>query len=105
MQLEKSYEPADVERRWYAAWEEGGYFRPEVARNPDAPAFVMVIPPPNLTGSPTGARAQCNLPDVHALPPSRDAPPLGAWHGHSGIATHVVVERHCPGRGRRRHGP
>ena len=32
MRLEKSYEPADVERRWYAVWEERGYFRPEAVR-------------------------------------------------------------------------
>ncbi len=33
----------------YSWWEEAGYFKP--SDNPDAPNFVMVIPPPNVTGT------------------------------------------------------
>ena len=33
----------------YSWWEEAGYFQP--SDDPDAPKFVMVIPPPNVTGS------------------------------------------------------
>ncbi|MBM3791717.1 MAG: valine--tRNA ligase, partial [Acidobacteria bacterium] len=47
--LEKSYDPARVEQKWYAFWEERGYF---CAENPSAkPRFSIVIPPPNVTGS------------------------------------------------------
>ncbi|MBM4117511.1 valine--tRNA ligase [bacterium] len=47
--MAKAYEPASVEARLYAAWEAGGYFRPR----PDPagrPPYVIVIPPPNVTG-------------------------------------------------------
>jgi valyl-tRNA synthetase len=47
--LDKSYDPALFERRWYAVWEERGYF---TAANPsDKSRFSIVIPPPNVTGT------------------------------------------------------
>jgi valyl-tRNA synthetase len=47
--MEKAYEPAAAEARLYAAWEEGGYFRPrEDAQGRDP--YVICIPPPNVTG-------------------------------------------------------
>ena len=33
----------------YAWWEKAGYLKP--SDDPNAPRFVMVIPPPNVTGS------------------------------------------------------
>ncbi|MCH8328317.1 MAG: valine--tRNA ligase, partial [Candidatus Marinimicrobia bacterium] len=44
----KVYEPAQVETRWYAAWQERGYFQPR--ESSDAPPFTIAIPPPNVTG-------------------------------------------------------
>ncbi len=51
-ELAKTYEPHEVEQRWYRRWEEQGLFRlpPEGAR-PGAPVFCITIPPPNVTGS------------------------------------------------------
>ena len=47
--LDKSYDPALFEQRWYAFWEEKGCFK---ADNPSPkPRFSIVIPPPNVTGS------------------------------------------------------
>jgi valyl-tRNA synthetase len=43
-----AYEPADVEKRWYAEWLERGYFR--ASPDPDRKPFCMVMPPPNVTG-------------------------------------------------------
>ena len=48
IELEKVYNPKDFEDRVYAAWENGGCFRP-VEQNAGKP-FVVVIPPPNVTG-------------------------------------------------------
>ena len=47
MELSTRYSPADTEDRWYAHWENRGYFRsiPD-EREP----FTIVIPPPNVTG-------------------------------------------------------
>ena len=47
-ELPKNYAPADFEDRLYRFWEEKGYFRP--SGNKNAPAYSMVIPPPNVTG-------------------------------------------------------
>jgi valyl-tRNA synthetase len=47
--LEKNYQPALVEQKWYPIWEQRGYF---AADNASAkPRFSIVIPPPNVTGS------------------------------------------------------
>lgn len=54
--LPDAYSPKYVEAAWYGWWEEQGFFRPEYGResilqpNPKG-TFVIVIPPPNVTGS------------------------------------------------------
>ena len=47
-ELPKVYSPQDFEDRIYQNWCDKGYFTPDV-KNP-APAFTVVIPPPNVTG-------------------------------------------------------
>ena len=47
-ELPKVYSPSEFEERIYKNWCEKGYFTPDV-KNP-APAFSIVIPPPNVTG-------------------------------------------------------
>ena len=47
-ELDKTYDPAQVESRIYKFWLDGGYFHAEV--NPDKKPFTIVIPPPNITG-------------------------------------------------------
>ena len=47
-ELDKTYDPAQVESRIYQFWLDGGYFHAEV--NPDKKPFTIVIPPPNITG-------------------------------------------------------
>ena len=44
----KVYQPAQVETRWYATWQERGYFRPR--ESTAAQPFTIAIPPPNVTG-------------------------------------------------------
>jgi valyl-tRNA synthetase len=46
--LEKTFDPAIFEEQWYRTWEEEGRFQP--VGPPGSPRFVMVIPPPNVTG-------------------------------------------------------
>ena len=50
-EIPKAYNPADAEAHHYARWEAEGCFAPEINRNPDAPVYSIVIPPPNVTGS------------------------------------------------------
>src|SRR3990167_3425659 len=49
------YNPSETEDRLYKLWEESGYFNPDNCIKdgitaPDAPAFSIVLPPPNVTG-------------------------------------------------------
>src|SRR5215217_6722431 len=44
------YEPADVEGRVFARWDEAGIFHPEAEGTPDE-NFSIAVPPPNVTGN------------------------------------------------------
>ncbi|HEY7864316.1 MAG TPA: class I tRNA ligase family protein, partial [Thermoanaerobaculia bacterium] len=92
--LEKTFEPASFEARWYEVWEREGRFQP--GGDASLPRFVMVIPPPNVTGRlHIGHAFGRTLEDILA----RWKRMLGhrtLWvpgTDHAGIATQMVVER------------
>src|SRR5262247_420474 len=94
--MEKTYQPAEVEGRIYAAWEDAGAFRASRPERRAAPPFSIVIPPPNVTGSLHMGHALNNtLQDILArLERMRGRDVL--WQpgtDHAGIATQMVVER------------
>ncbi|MHB8286009.1 MAG: valine--tRNA ligase, partial [Caulobacteraceae bacterium] len=102
--LEKTFDPKSAEPRLYAQWEASGAFRPEgaLARNPDAPPFCMVIPPPNVTGSLHIGHALNNtlqdaLARFHRM--RGDAVLWLPGTDHAGIATQMVVERQLAAEG------
>ena len=47
-EMEKTYDPKQVEERIYEWWENSGLFKPEV--HPDGKPYTIVMPPPNVTG-------------------------------------------------------
>jgi len=47
--LAKTYEPREVEQRWYTYWEKHDLFHADT--KVDKPPYSIVIPPPNVTGS------------------------------------------------------
>ena len=52
-EMEQTYHPKQVEAAWYAWWEKKGFFHPNadnVLKKKSKP-YVMVIPPPNVTGA------------------------------------------------------
>jgi valyl-tRNA synthetase len=51
MDIPKQYDPNQAEQHHYERWERLGFFAPEINRDPHAPVFSIVIPPPNVTGS------------------------------------------------------
>ena len=47
-ELEKNYNPQEIEGRLYEKWMDAGYFHAEVDRSKKP--FTIVMPPPNITG-------------------------------------------------------
>jgi len=104
-QIAKSYEPEQVERKWYAYWEENGLFKGEAAS--DKPPYCIVIPPPNVTGTLHMGHALNNtLQDILCRFKKMKGYNV-LWQpgtDHAGIATQNVVERDLAARGMDRHG-
>ena len=46
--LDKTYDPDQVEEKWYERWEKEGYFKPDVDKNKKS--YSIMMPPPNITG-------------------------------------------------------
>jgi valyl-tRNA synthetase len=93
-EIPKAYEPQEIEARWAKSWFEDKLFRAE--NSADGPAFSIVIPPPNITGS---------IHIGHMLEHTQ-IDMVVRWHrmrghrtlwlpgmDHAGIATQFVVER------------
>jgi valyl-tRNA synthetase len=103
-ELPKAYEPTQVEQRIYDFWLQKGYFSPSI--DPDKKPFVIIMPPPNVTGElHVGHALTAALEDI-----------ITRWHrmkgeptlwlpgvDHAGIATQVVVERQLAEQGTDRH--
>src|SRR5262245_3060497 len=94
--IEKTYQPAEIEGRIYAAWEAAHAFRAGRPDRRNAQPFTIVIPPPNVTGSLHIGHALNNtLQDIlcrFERMRGRDV----LWQpgtDHAGIATQMVVER------------
>lgn len=105
MEIPKTYEPKDVETRWYPFWEEGGYFSPENTKDPKAKMFSMVIPPPNVTGYlHMGHALNHTLHDVQARWRRMSGNRVLWLPGtdHAGIATQMIVERQLAAEGIKR---
>jgi valyl-tRNA synthetase len=103
--MDKTFDARTAEPQITALWETAGAFRAGAGAEPGAPAFCVMIPPPNVTGSLHMGHAFNNtLQDI-----------LTRWHrmrghdtlwqpgtDHAGIATQMVVERELASEGRRR---
>ncbi|XP_046683849.1 valine--tRNA ligase isoform X2 [Homalodisca vitripennis] len=96
-----AYSPQYVEAAWYSWWEQEGFFKPEYGRNnilePNPKGtFVMVIPPPNVTGSLHLGHALTNAVEDCITRWHRMKGRTTLWNpgcDHAGIATQVVVEK------------
>jgi len=98
--LDKTFDPASFESRWYRIWEEGERFQPHGPAG--SPRFTMVIPPPNVTGKlHIGHAYGRTVEDIFA----RWKRMLGhrvLWipgTDHAGIATQMVIERQLARQG------
>ena len=100
--MEKTFQPADIETRWYEEWEANGYFAPQGGEQ----AYSIMIPPPNVTGSlHMGHGFQEAIMDAliryHRMAGYNTLWQVGT--DHAGIATQMVVERQLEAQGISRH--
>jgi valyl-tRNA synthetase len=92
--LAKNFDPADFEERWYSRWEKDGRFQPTGPEG--SPRFVMVIPPPNVTGRLHIGHAYGRTAEDILARWKRMRGHRVLWvpgTDHAGIATQMVVER------------
>jgi valyl-tRNA synthetase len=109
MELSKSFEPADIERRWYPEWEARGYFNAglDTSRpNAQSDAFCILLPPPNVTGTlhmghGFNQAIMDALTRYHRMRGDNTLWQPGT--DHAGIATQIVVERQLDAQGISRH--
>jgi valyl-tRNA synthetase len=100
--MDKTFQPANIETRWYQHWEQQGYFQPQGGeRN-----YSIMIPPPNVTGSlHMGHAFQDTIMDslirYHRMLGDNTLWQVGS--DHAGIATQMVVERQLAAEGKSRH--
>ncbi|MBU5434220.1 valine--tRNA ligase [Pseudoflavonifractor sp. MSJ-37] len=92
-ELNKIYEPQEVEDRIYKMWEENGCFKGR--RDPDKKPFTIVMPPPNVTGQlHMGHAMDSTLQDI-LIRFKRMEGYAALWvpgTDHAGIATQIKVE-------------
>ncbi len=96
--MDKVYTPQDIEQRIYQDWEARGYFRP----SGQGPAYCIMIPPPNVTGTlHMGHAFQDTIMDslirYHRMRGNDTLWQMGT--DHAGIATQMVVERQLNAQG------
>ncbi|MEZ4512295.1 MAG: valine--tRNA ligase [Chloroflexota bacterium] len=94
-EMPKAYDFTSTEERLYRWWEENGWFKPE-ARPDDADAFVISIPPPNVTGELHMGHAMFVALEDLMIRRARMQGKAALWvpgTDHAGIATQLQVER------------
>ncbi|MBL7135666.1 MAG: valine--tRNA ligase [Candidatus Marinimicrobia bacterium] len=104
VQLGKVYTPKDVESKWYKYWQEKGYFHAKTGM--DKKSFVIVIPPPNVTGMLTMGHVLNNTIQDILIRHARMKGYETLWlpgTDHAGIATQNVVEQNLKKEGKTRY--
>lgn len=109
--MEKTYNPAAIESKWYQTWEENGYFNADQTiegadKEAERDKFCIMIPPPNVTGRlHMGHAFQDTIMDAmiryHRMKGDDTLWQVGT--DHAGIATQMVVERLINSEGQTRH--
>ncbi len=90
--MDKTYQPEQIESRWYERWEADGRFAPSGEGEP----YSIMIPPPNVTGSlHMGHAFQDTIMDTlirwRRMQGNNTLWQVGT--DHAGIATQMLVER------------
>jgi valyl-tRNA synthetase len=99
-EIPKAYDPQKVETKWYQFWLDKGYFTPAI--DPQKKPFVIIMPPPNVTGElHLGHALTATLEDIMIRWHRMKGDPALWLPGidHAGIAAQVVVEQSLAGEG------
>ena len=99
-ELEKTYDPKDIEDRLYEKWEKNGYFHAEPDRSKKP--FTIVMPPPNITGQLHMGHALDNTMQDILTRFKRMQGYNALWQpgtDHAAIATEVKVIDHLKSQG------
>ena len=97
-----TYDPTEIERKWYQTWEQNGYFKP----SQQGDSFCIMIPPPNVTGSLHMGHGFNNAIMDALTRYNRMMGKNTLWQpgtDHAGIATQMVVERQLAAQDISRH--
>ncbi|MBC9230456.1 valine--tRNA ligase [bacterium SPL81] len=97
-----TYDPTEIEKKWYQIWEQQGYFKP----SGQGESFCIMIPPPNVTGSLHMGHGFNNAIMDALTRYNRMSGKNTLWQpgtDHAGIATQMVVERQLGAQGVSRH--
>ncbi len=103
-ELNKGYEPEQVEQKWFDVWEQRGDFHAD--ENSPKPHYSIVIPPPNVTGVLHMGHALNNtLQDILCRWKRMSGYEVLWMPGtdHAGIATQNVVEKQLAAENKDRH--
>ncbi len=103
-EITKSYEPREVEKKWYAAWLQAGSFAGRADRS--RASYSIVMPPPNVTGVLTMGHVLNNTLQDILIRRARLEGKAALWVpglDHAGIATQTVVEREMRKQKKTRH--
>lgn len=98
--ISTTYDPKQVEQKWYQFWLDKNFFRAEV--KPDCEPFTIVMPPPNVTGSLHLGHALDNTMQDILIRFKRMQGYNALWvpgTDHAGIATQARVEEQLASEG------
>ena len=101
--MEKTYQPKDIEQKWYQYWKSNNYFSPS---GKGEQPYCIMIPPPNVTGTLHMGHAFNNTLMDCLTRYHRMAGYNTLWQpgtDHAGIATQMVVERQLNTEGKTRY--
>jgi valyl-tRNA synthetase len=100
--MDKSFDPEQIESKWYARWEAAGCFKPSGHGDP----YCILLPPPNVTGTlHMGHAFQQTIMDAliryHRMRGDNTLWQVGT--DHAGIATQKIVENQLSVENKTRH--
>lgn len=103
MEISKTYEPQQIEKKWYEFWEKNEYFQPE--GDTSKPPFTVLMPPPNVTGILHMGHVLNNTLQDIVIRYHRMLGESTLWLpgvDHAGIATQNMVEKELAKEGKTR---